>query len=1337
MRPSLSSLAIWLAIWLHNMGSEAYSPVLVDSREGPVQRWLGNLTLSINMPPLTETFTILGIKNNVELDLNLLVCKGIQIGSISSSRNGSTLGVGMSGIGVTCTIPTFRADLDGHSIGSGSGTATISDSGLQEVMELTDEHGMATSAHQLSCHATITTKLKLELKALSNLVNLILKWAEGEIDRKISSLICQELDTLVNTNLTQALQMVDKDLEPLIPPNCCKPSPPPHIPDGMINWRDNSVIGLADFFLDSLIGVDGPLGINALVNQFTQNTGELKLLAFGPGAVAKIPIESLGAVVKLGLKTLDISGLNQFDSFHFLGPTANPYSLNTSISTRKLNITLGAYVEAITTSGTISGGNLTENFKINIALGNLAIQADTLLAMYENVTRNVEMGQLVEVGCLARAIHSVNFTNLVASFSIENLEIIAEGAGVESELDNAIDDILAVFLDSYDTIVPDVVRGLLMKPIRTRLNTELNLAIQNFSTTACNPPKPSSKEFIDWKNGTLNQTFSMVNKLMNVAGPLSINWVMKQILNADDSGTSRKQGEVFRIQVQSDLIVSVRDVDFAGVTSFFNFSVLNAIDHETLTSSIGFAERHHPLNLSLWFDFIIPGQPVDSIRLEVDISMLRLLATGVFQVRENDFAHLKLGQLSNVDCVATSMGKGAFTELDLNVEDFHIRIHGGHSDSLHRLEDNIPNFDKLSSELINFVFDLASPFVENIVNSYVDQKIYEGPYVCANEPVPSSDESSKDMIAGLKTTWFAMVVVISGFVAIGGISLFCYRRRKKSIGKSLTTSLNDASIYGMQTESMNAFDEDEKKSLTGEEQVIIEGSVITPPLHKTKTFPPWDCLAAHPNIPIICRFGVPLILAGNIACFIVANTTVGAGVVVKIRAGSIEDTLPSLFEFSLGNTIRDMWIAGVYPLSLLVAIFSGGWPYLKLMLMQACWLFPLGWLNKDRRESLLMVLDALGKWSMIDTFVLALMLVAFHFTITNPGTEIGTTFLDVRVIVQPDIGFYCFLLATIMSLITTHVVLHYHRFADGTMHLPPGGQSEALCSHRFKGSVYGLADDKRVRCSKLGNVVVTFLLVFTIAIILLGSFIESFKFEFKGLAGLFLGSQASTGYSLLSVTKAIPESAEDPNFIGVKWIQAVFYTITFAVPLAHMAALLVLWWTPLKIRAQYALFNLTEILNAWSALDVFVISIIAAILEIQQFAVFMVGDNCDAINEFIVENMSQYLSGYNVCFTVIATLSEGCWTLFAACLVSLVVSQTVMQSSHKAMYGRIEELSLEDNGKPLLDDETTKQRHGTGRCGETVANMLFRCGLLTVEEGVDERLLAGVAEKKTTPAPHI
>jgi hypothetical protein len=85
-----------------------------------------------------------------------------------------------------------------------------------------------------------------------------------------------------------------------------------------------------------------------------------------------------------------------------------------------------------------------------------------------------------------------------------------------------------------------------------------------------------------------------------------------------------------------------------------------------------------------------------------------------------------------------------------------------------------------------------------------------------------------------------------------------------------------------------------------------------------------------------------------------------------------------------------------------------------------------------------MLVDALGKWSLIDCFVLTLFMVAFHFhlELSEPGqTQYPPTTLDV--FVNPDFGFYLFLVATVLSLFLTHVLLHYQRAVAG----PPAALS--------------------------------------------------------------------------------------------------------------------------------------------------------------------------------------------------------------------------------------------------------------------------------------------------------
>jgi hypothetical protein len=43
-----------------------------------------------------------------------------------------------------------------------------------------------------------------------------------------------------------------------------------------------------------------------------------------------------------------------------------------------------------------------------------------------------------------------------------------------------------------------------------------------------------------------------------------------------------------------------------------------------------------------------------------------------------------------------------------------------------------------------------------------------------------------------------------------------------------------------------------------------------------------------------------------------------------------------------------MWQAGVYPLSIMIALFSGGWPYLKVLLMLFAWVSPTQLCSKEK-----------------------------------------------------------------------------------------------------------------------------------------------------------------------------------------------------------------------------------------------------------------------------------------------------------------------------------------------------------------------------------------------------
>lgn len=85
---------------------------------------------------------------------------------------------------------------------------------------------------------------------------------------------------------------------------------------------------------------------------------------------------------------------------------------------------------------------------------------------------------------------------------------------------------------------------------------------------------------------------------------------------------------------------------------------------------------------------------------------------------------------------------------------------------------------------------------------------------------------------------------------------------------------------------------------------------------------------------------------------------------------------------SIFTSVRALWNAKSYALSILVVLTSVCWPYVKLILALFSWFAPIR--NPLRREKMIHWLDVLGKWSFVDIFVLLIVTVAFR-TKTDQG----------------------------------------------------------------------------------------------------------------------------------------------------------------------------------------------------------------------------------------------------------------------------------------------------------------------------------------------------------------
>jgi hypothetical protein len=402
------------------------------------------------------------------------------------------------------------------------------------------------------------------------------------------------------------------------------------------------------------------------------------------------------------------------------------------------------------------------------------------------------------------------------------------------------------------------------------------------------------------------------------------------------------------------------------------------------------------------------------------------------------------------------------------------------------------------------------------------------------------------------------------------------------------------------------------------------------------------------QVPALVRFAMPIAIFGTIMLLVSSNLSVGATVDLSLRVREESIPIPGLFQFSLGNTIAELYGAGIYPLLFLVVVFSGIWPYAKLIWMLYIWC-ALYCSDPKKREQRLLTLDALSKFSLVDPYVLVVMLVAFRFHLDFSEA------LGLDVFVTPEYGFYAFLLATCLSLLLGHGMLYFHRSVEqyGRPEASMGSETASILNYPFIVTENG----SRRRLSWMVQVLTVVCCLATLVCLLKGMGQESFSLNVGGLAGIALGDRHLTKYSVLSLGWTIRESVQDPHSRAVVCLQLAYYFYAVVTPIGCLLLLMTLLVVPVPLQVQQNLVVAAEIAHAWSALEVLVLSIVAALFQLSTFASFIIGDHCDVLNDLIVRLVEQGILPPSdaSCFSVSAHVDYGIGASSASSALYLIV----------------------------------------------------------------------------------
>jgi hypothetical protein len=338
--------------------------------------------------------------------------------------------------------------------------------------------------------------------------------------------------------------------------------------------------------------------------------------------------------------------------------------------------------------------------------------------------------------------------------------------------------------------------------------------------------------------------------------------------------------------------------------------------------------------------------------------------------------------------------------------------------------------------------------------------------------------------------------------------------------------------------------------------------------------------------------------------FAASNTMTGA----SVQLGNALDT----YSFSMWNTVTDLWHAGLFPLSFFVFVFSGLYPYVKLLS-----LFYFTVVLQRPLSKRLALIDVFGKFSFIDTFALMVMV---------SGLEIRGV---AQVVIH--VGFYLFMFATVASIALGNYATTLYR--RGTSHrvseedfdnsgIPDGGAAGyvqvatqdniapppdppsagattvAPPSSTSRDEATSVHPQQQVSPSSQlcwRDVCVSVLRFAVMLLCCLPAWCcGCLQYTVSGLARVLAPAPKRLSLWQLSMLKQWSRRAEDD-----KTIVCIFVVALTTILLAPCLFAL------LPRRCSF--------LASWCAVDVFVIACIAGLLQLHQFIRFVLGDGMDDV----------------------------------------------------------------------------------------------------------------------------
>lgn len=1185
------------------------------------------------------------------------------------------------------------------------------------------------------------------------------------IERQVNDVICDEASQLgtllgdliqtVDTVIDPLLEAIPGELQdPLYPEKSLNISSQVELID--LSSPDTQVLGMVFDFVNEFLGgvvddIDSPTGtgqdlaINRIMRNIVLNENRALVLN---GTLFGTLFEGEDMLTRssIAVDSINIYGLDTLTEFIPI-QTIGQYTVASSFSWPQLQVGVVLDVEVSPSEAqdsVIDGGQGTVRELMEVAIGIEGTDID-LAFMFAvgklNVT-DLSFGSFFDlqsiVSCLTSAIYDIEISNL--SVVVENVIPPTLDGFISSGIDEVVSSLSLAFFEMYEATLLNIVSRLFQVEIRKQLNDLIDSAINdaekcnylsNESDAALNIPDmmlaPADAVSVGGSGTSpygnlfplvLDTIVDEVEKAL-ANGMIDLNEIIRNATVAQSGYEGKLFFESFvdldtNIEFGSlsfGLQLKVYNTSFENLDTFgLPLNLLSPSGPHSIENIVAFGVGAKQLKAktNVMFGIAAPGSPASRNDLEISIGMKNLILNMVLYVLfvEKKILNLPLKSMTNLNCLLSTLSTPRLDETGYRTDEnrtlFFEQI------SLAAENNNLGlkcNFCSSSDiRLLVSLFGAASAFVDlsGIINSAldfltgvirgerfqtsIDRYIASTPYMCPSDqafnasytmPQFSSLEQFSTVPEPANNFFRDFAIILMVLVAgLIGIIMIVRRRRSKQTTRWL-------------------------KSATAKELAVEKGKIDYARRTDEKLNTETSSIFCSKVVPISLRLLIPLIIIGNIALFLSGHLSLGAQVDLIIDIAGDTLTVPKVFDFSLGGSVRDMWENGAKELAIFIAIFSGIWPYTKQIITFVLWFAPTRWVSVKRRGSTLLWLDALGKWSFVDIFVLIISLVGFRIIVRSPEIPLLSSGLySIDLLVVPKWGLYANMIAQIVSQISSHFIIYCHRKViseslkdEAAVNDDDLGERSALCKHSFR--AYG---PKHGIPKKSIHVLIVGWAALTVGIFICGYILKIFTIESFGLIGIAIEAgqnfeAAIESFSFFGILKLILRQANftklTSDYAGLGSLCIVFVWTVLVVPLLQLTLLLYRWFVPMNRKGRHVNFVMLETIMAWQYTEVFILSVVIGAWQLGPISEYMVNDYCGELNEFFLSVVSlgilDNLDGQ--CFRAEGSVNIGGWFLAFGAIFLAAITQII----NRAAMQQVEEEEwkiLENQPIDILEQET-------------------------------------------------